>query len=136
MHKGHSDTTTDGIRIRVGAQLMPNESDPENKEHAYVYRVIITNVGQHKAKLLARHWIIRDANNARRDVRGPGVVGQFPNLATGQSFEYASRCVLPTEWGTMEGTYTFQREDGKHFEARIGRFFLARTVDPIPAAEA
>lgn len=136
MQKGHSDTTTEGIRVRVGAQFMPNESKPEDKEHAYVYRVIITNVGPKRAKLTARHWIIRDANNERRDVRGPGVVGQFPNLVTGQSFEYVSRCVLPTEWGTMEGSYTFQREDGTHFEAKIGRFFLARTVDPITAIEA
>jgi len=36
-----------------------------------------------------------------------------------------SFCPLDTEWGTMEGTYRMQREDGTQFDAVIGRFFLA-----------
>jgi len=31
---------------------------------------------------------------------------------------------MDTEWGTMEGTYTFMREDGEKFKAKIGRFYL------------
>jgi len=136
MNKGHSDTTTDGIRIRVGAQFMPNESDAERREHAFVYRVVITNLGGKRARLLSRHWIIRDGDNERRDVKGPGVVGQQPNIEPGASFEYMSRCILPTDWGTMEGSYTMQREDGSTFEAKIGRFFLARSAAPISTIEA
>jgi uncharacterized protein affecting Mg2+/Co2+ transport len=33
----------------------------------------------------------------------------------------------------MEGTYTFQREDGSEFEVAIGRFFLAPSNPRIPA---
>jgi ApaG protein len=132
---GHSDTTTEGIRVRVGAQFVPEQSDPERKHWVYAYRVVITNLGQQRCKLLSRHWVIRDANNDRRDVRGPGVVGEQPDLEPGKSFEYMSGCPLATEWGTMEGSYRMRRADGTEFEARIGRFFLARTTAPITSTD-
>jgi ApaG protein len=69
--------------------------------------------------------VIINGNGDREDVQGPGVVGKFPSLAPGEYFEYMSFCPLDTEWGTMEGTYRMQREDGTQFDAVIGRFFLA-----------
>jgi ApaG protein len=59
------------------------------------------------------------------------VVGAFPDLAPGERFEYVSRCVLGTSWGTMEGSYSMEREDGSTFDAAIGRFFLAPNVAPV-----
>jgi uncharacterized protein affecting Mg2+/Co2+ transport len=29
----------------------------------------------------------------------------------------------------MEGCYTFERKDGKHFDVAIGRFFLVPSAD-------
>ena len=132
---GHSDTTTEGVRIRVAAQLVPGESDADQSRYTFAYRVLITNLGSSTVKLLSRHWLIKDANNEAREVRGPGVVGENPELAPGESFEYMSGCPLATEWGTMEGSYTMRREDGSLFRARIGRFFLARTTAPIASME-
>jgi ApaG protein len=57
-------------------------------------------------------------------VNGPGVVGQFPTLEAGQRFEYPSFCPLETSWGTMEGSYRMERDDGTAFEVLIGRFYL------------
>ena len=131
METGHSDVTTNGIRVRVAAQLHPEQSDPERRSFLYAYRVVIENVGDVPAKLLTRHWVVRDANGDKREVRGPGVVGEYPDLPPGQSFEYMSGCQLKTEWGTMEGSYRMRRPDGTEFEARIGRFFLAPNVAPI-----
>ncbi len=131
MSSGHSDTTTEGIRIRVAAQYLPGESDPAISQYMYTYRVIISNGGEQGAKLVGRHWVIRDADNELREVRGSGVVGQQPDLPPGESFEYESRCPLATEWGTMEGAFSMSRPDGEHFEATIGRFFLAPTAAPI-----
>ena len=132
---GHSDRTTEGIRIRVAAQYVPEQSDPDRSHYVFAYRVVITNVGERSAKLLSRHWLIKDANNHAREVRGPGVVGEQPDLAPGESFEYMSGCPLTTEWGTMEGTYSMSRDDGELFQAKIGRFFLARTTAPIASME-
>jgi ApaG protein len=126
-----SDTCTQGIRVHAAAQYLPEESDPGQKHWLYVYRIRITNEGEQPARLRARHWVILDSENERRDVRGPGVVGRYPDLAPGESFEYFSSCPLPTTWGTMEGTYTFERPDGDSFQVVIGRFFLVPNAPPV-----
>ena len=131
MSKGTSDTITEGIRIRVGAEFVPDQSDPDRRHYVFRYRVLISNEGSQPAQLRSRHWVIRDAQNELREVRGPGVVGEEPRIQPGQTFEYESGCPLPTEWGTMEGSYTMQRDDGTRFEARIGRFFLAPNTAPL-----
>lgn len=131
MQKGHSDTITDGIRIRVGAHFLPAQSEPDEGLYTYTYRVIITNEGREPARLLSRHWVITDAHGDVQEVKGAGVVGAQPRLAPGESFEYMSGCPLPTEWGTMEGTYQMERDDGRSFEVKIGRFFLAPNVAPL-----
>jgi len=128
---GQSDTVTQGVRVRVGAQFLPEQSSPEDGRFLFAYRVILQNEGTRRAKLLSRHWVIRDAHNEVTEVRGPGVVGEYPDLAPGESFEYVSGCPLPTEWGTMEGSFRMQREDGEQFDAAIGRFFLAPNVAPL-----
>lgn len=125
-----SDLTTEGIRVQAAAQYLPKESDPETSRYVYIYRVIISNDGGERAKLLTRHWIILDADGNRHDVKGPGVVGEFPDLAPDESFQYFSGCPLETEWGTMEGTYIMERENGDRFSVTIGRFFL------VPSAPA
>ena len=39
--------------------------------------------------------------------RGPGVVGKYPILGPGTSFQYTSACPLTTPTGVMEGSYDF-----------------------------
>ncbi len=119
-----SDTVTEGIRVRAAARFVAEQSDPERSQYLFAYRIVISNEGSKRAKLLSRHWIIIDADNQREEVKGPGVVGETPDLAPGENFEYESACPLTTSWGTMEGSYRMQREDGATFEARIDRFFL------------
>lgn len=135
MKNGHSDVTTQGIRIRVGAQALPNQSSPERGHYVFAYKVRIQNLGERTAQLVARTWIILDADNERRMVKGPGVVGEQPTLQPGEDFEYVSGSSLQTEWGTMEGKFHFEREDGEKFDAEIGRFFLtpAPVADPVAA---
>jgi len=133
---GHSDCLTEGIRVRVGARLVPAQTDASVGRWLYAYRVTISNEGDRSARLLTRHWIIRDADNAQREVRGPGVVGKHPNLQPGESFSYVSSCPLETEWGTMEGWFHFERPEGEAVAVRVGRFFLAPTVAPVPELDA
>ena len=130
-HPGHSDVVTRGVRVQVGAQFLPDESDAESRRYTYAYRVIITNESEIPLRILARHWIIYDANNNRRDVRGQGVVGEQPLLEPGESFEYLSGCPLKTAWGTMEGSYRVERDDGEIVDVAIGRFFLAPSAAPL-----
>jgi ApaG protein len=60
------------------------------------------------------------------EVKGPGVVGEQPVLGPGESFRYSSGAVLPTERGSMRGTYQMHRADGAQFDAEIAPFLLER----------
>src|SRR5262245_53171565 len=127
----HSDMVTEGIRIQAAAQFLPQESDASTRRFVFAYKITMTNVGQRKARLLARHWIIVDSEGRREDVRGPGVVGEYPALAHGENYSYVSYCPLKTSWGTMEGSYTFERDDGSRFQVSVGRFFLVPSAPPL-----
>jgi ApaG protein len=125
-----SDTTTDGIRVGATAFYLPEESDVDGKRYVFGYRIVIVNDGSQNATLRTRYWKIIDAKGNIDEVRGDGVVGEQPRLAPGQAFKYTSYCPLPTEWGTMEGTYQFERDDGEKFDVKIGRFYLAVKKQP------
>ena len=130
---GHSDTLTEGVRVLVGAQFHDEQSRPEVGRYFFSYRVILRNESTAAVKLLTRHWRICDADNLLREVDGPGVVGEHPELQPGESFEYVSACTLDTPWGTMEGAFRMQRKDGEVLRIDIGRFFLAPNTAPLSA---
>ena len=130
MKNGHSDTVTEEVRVRVGGFYIPEQSDPDRGRFTYAYNVQIANESERPVRLVSRHWIILDAVGERRDVRGPGVVGQQPWIVPGDRFEYTSGCQFETSWGTMEGSYRMERKDGSSFDAAIGRFFLAPNLAP------
>ena len=118
-----SDTTTRGIRIEVESEFLADRSDRET--YFFAYHVCISNVGNEPAQLVSRTWIITDADGHVERVQGPGVIGEFPRLAPGESFEYTSFCPLTTNVGTMHGSYTMQTESGTRFDAEIAPFTLA-----------
>jgi ApaG protein len=118
-----SDTTTRGIRIQVQSEYLADRSDRET--FYFAYHVRISNVGGETAQLVSREWIITDENGHVERVKGPGVVGEFPKLAPGETFHYTSFCPLPTSMGTMHGGYTMRTEQGDTFEAVIAPFTLA-----------
>jgi ApaG protein len=125
-----SEALTHGFRVTVTPTYMPEESGESpteawrGKRYVFAYRIRITNEGERRAQLLDRHWVIVDADGERHEVHGEGVVGHQPTLAPGQAFEYSSYCPLATPWGTMEGEFIMQGDDGERFEIDIGRFYL------------
>lgn len=88
------------------------------------YRITISNLGDRRARLLRRRWLIVDGDGNRHEVEGDGVVGHQPDLGPNHRFEYSSFCPLEYPWGTMEGDYTFEDETGESFRVEVGRFFL------------
>jgi ApaG protein len=123
-HQGSSEAVTEGIRVEVYPEFIPEQSIPEESKYVFAYRVVITNESDKWAKLLSRRWIIINADGDREDVEGPGVVGYTPELEPGESFEYTSFCPLNTNWGTMEGSFKMILKNGETFDARIARFYL------------
>jgi len=118
-----SEATTRGIHVSVRAQYVPERSEP-GLGWFFAYTVTIENRGAVTAQLVSRHWVITDANGEIEEVNGPGVVGEQPVLAPGESFEYTSACPLPTAFGTMHGTYQMTIDDGETFDAEIAAFTL------------
>jgi len=120
-----SSATTDGIRVRVRSQYLPEQSSPRDERYVFAYTITISNESPRTAQLRTRHWVITDGNGEIEEVRGDGVVGEQPRLSPGQSFQYTSGCVLTTPVGTMHGSYRFWRDDGTYFDAQIAQFSLA-----------
>lgn len=124
--KSMSVAVTRGVKVEVVSEFVPERSNPERNVYFFVYHVVITNEGQETVQLISRHWIITNGEGRKEDVQGPGVVGEQPTLAPGESFEYTSFCPLDTPFGMMHGTYQMVTEDGVKFEAEIAPFTLSQ----------
>jgi len=120
-----SDTTTRGIRIQVRSGYMPEQSSPREGLFQFQYNITISNIGSETAQLVSRQWIITDADGGVERVKGGGVVGKFPVLKPGATFEYTSFCQLKTAVGSMHGSYQMVTTDGETFDATIAPFTLA-----------
>ena len=119
-----SEAVTNHIRVEVLSRHSPENSRPLLDEWVFEYTVRITNQGLETVQLLSRHWIITDALEHTREVKGPGVVGEQPVLAPGESFKYSSWCPLNTPMGIMRGTYQMAGADGNQFDIEIASFAL------------
>ena len=120
-----SETVTRGVRVQVLSEYSPERSAPASSQWFFLYTIEITNEGPETVQLVSRHWIITDAEGHVEEVRGPGVVGQQPVLAPGESFTYTSGCPLTTPFGKMEGTYQMVTGNGDTFDAKIAPFTLS-----------
>ena len=114
----------DGIEIEVETLYVESESEPEQNKYVFAYTITIRNVGETSAKLLTRHWVIRDANGKVQEVQGEGVVGEQPHLKPGEGFQYTSGTMLETSMGTMGGAYQMVTDEGAEFKAPIAEFLL------------
>lgn len=119
-----SEAVTNSIRVEVMSQYSSDNSRPLQDVWVFEYTVRITNQGTETVQLISRHWIITDALDHVEEVKGPGVIGEQPVLAPGESFKYSSWCPLKTPTGMMRGTYQMVRAGGPDFEIEIAPFAL------------
>jgi len=110
--------------ISVAVRPLPEQSQPDAGQYAFAYTVTISNTGDVPAQLIARHWIITDANGHTEEVRGLAVVGHQPLLKPEEQFEYTSWTRLGTPNGTMRGTFLCVTEEAQAFDAPIPEFGL------------
>lgn len=108
----------------VRTQYLPEQSSPPEGPYAFAYTVTIKNTGKVTAQLLARHWIITDADGQAEEVRGLAVVGHQPLLKPGEHFEYTSWTRIPTPHGAMRGTFFCMTDDAQPFDAPVAEFAL------------
>lgn len=116
---------TQDIRVTAKVTYEPAHSDPRARRFLFSYRITITNHGKSAVQLLRRHWHIVDGLAPARDVDGPGVVGETPVIAPGESFSYSSACDLRSGFGRMDGHYEMVViADGRRFEVAIPSLHL------------
>ena len=108
----------------VRTQYLAEQSSPPEGPYAFAYTVSIRNTGNVAAQLVARHWVITDADNQVEEVRGLAVVGHQPLLKPGESFEYTSGTRIATPHGQMRGTFFCMTEDAYPFDAPVPEFQL------------
>ena len=119
-----AELTTHQIRVKVNSFFIPQRSKPNSETFFFAYKISITNMGNEPAKLIQRHWIIKDALDEISEVQGEGVIGEKPRILPGKTYEYTSFCPLDTSYGTMHGWYHFIYDDGTPFIVNIPEFTL------------
>jgi ApaG protein len=115
---------THSFRCEAQPEYRPEASDPGHGVYAFAYTITIENTGSVPAQLIARHWIITDAQGHTQEVKGLGVVGQQPLLRPGERFQYTSGAQLRTPTGLMRGSYLVVAEDGTRFDTEVPAFVL------------
>ena len=108
----------------VRVQYLPDQSQPPEGPFAFAYTVSIRNTGDITAQLVARHWVVTNAEGAREEVRGLAVVGHQPLLKPGDHFEYSSWIRIDTPTGEMQGTFFCMTEEAYPFDAPVPAFAL------------
>ncbi len=117
--------TTRSISIKVIARYETEASGPNQEKFVFSYQVTIENKGLDAVQLLDRHWIIVDADNVTREVKGPGVIGLQPVIEPGDHHTYNSWSVLRTSIGKMTGYYGMHNmQTGESFQVKIPTFKL------------
>ncbi len=116
--------TTRAIKITVVPAYLNEQSDPDDHHYVWAYTIQMENLGEETVQLINRYWHITDAQGAVQEVRGPGVIGEQPVLAPGDSYQYTSGAALKTPSGIMKGHYEMQTQDGEAFLVEIPTFSL------------
>jgi ApaG protein len=116
---------TSGVRITVAARFEENLSSVQMESFVFSYHITVENQNDYPVRLLRRHWFIFDSAALKREVEGPGVIGETPLILPGEYYSYSSACDLRSERGTMHGYYSMQKPgDLGMFEVRIPKFRL------------
>ncbi len=117
--------TTRGIKVSVRPFYLEDQSQPDERQFVWAYRVRIENHGAENVRLLRRTWHITDGRGRTQHVQGDGVLGEQPQMGPGEAFEYTSGTPLETPSGFMTGAYHMvSTGSGEPFDVRIPTFSL------------
>ncbi len=117
MHSELEGFTAELVRV----EYVPTSSAPAHRPHQFVYYIVIRNNSLRSLRITGRKWVITNAENHKLIVEGDGVVGEFPELGTGESYHYHSYHLLDTS-STAAGLYFAEDEDGHQVAARLPKF--------------
>ena len=103
--------------------FMPHISDPPHRPFGFVYFISIENQSAFSVQVIARKWIVKEADGKTLVVDGEGVVGEKPHITSNDSFSYNS-CHVVGSNSTAKGAFYGVLEDGRKVIIDIPEFEL------------
>lgn len=94
-----------------------------DRPHPFIYFIALDNQSQQTVRLQGRKWIIRDTLGYVMVVEGEGVVGEFPVLTPGETFEYNSYLTIGAD-STVYGSFFGLADDNRQVMAKLPAFKL------------
>ena len=101
---------------------MPTLDVPADKPHSFVYFKSIHSQWEESIAIKGGKWVVREGDESVV-VEGDGVVGQSPNLSTGEHISYNSYHVVSAD-ASAAGAFFGHTEDGEWFLRRIPEFMM------------
>ena len=95
---------------------------PEDRPHCFAYFITIHNNSEKTVTIKGRKWVVEEADGNKTVVEGDGVVGLFPELEPGETFDYHSFHLFGGAWAVAKGSYIGLDEDGQTVVTRIPEF--------------
>lgn len=89
---------SEGVTISVETFYQPDYSNPLRSEYMFAYRITIENNNSFPVKLLRRHWYIFDSDSTHREVEGEGVIGNQPQINSGENTSTSAVVIFAQSW--------------------------------------
>ncbi|KAL4232987.1 hypothetical protein ACF0H5_007674 [Mactra antiquata] len=100
-----------GIIVKPTTCFIPELSISFPSTYFFAYRIILemdhNSPLELSCRLKSRYWHITDGDGNVEEVRGPGVVGEYPVMKPGAKFDWISCVTFDTPVGEMKGSFTF-----------------------------
>ncbi|MCT6879332.1 MAG: Co2+/Mg2+ efflux protein ApaG [Commensalibacter sp.] len=117
--------TSHNIRVVVQPFWLEEQSCPEQHLFSWAYQIRIENHGCETVGILRGSWDVTDARGHKKYIEGECLLGEVPQLESGEVFEYTSSMSLNTPSGFMKGYYKITHmNSGKIFDIAIPEFSL------------
>ena len=112
-----------GLRVTVDRVVHYEDAQtPPDRPHCFAYFITIHNDSDVTVTIKGRKWVVTNDRGEITAVEGDGVVGEFPEIAPGETFSYNSFHLNDTESAVAEGSYIGMDERGRKVLTRIPRF--------------
>ena len=113
----------EGLSVAVDRAVYQSDIvTPEDRPHCFAYFITIRNSSDITVTIKGRKWVVNEADGNKTVVEGDGVVGMFPELESGESFDYHSFHLFSGDWAVATGSYIGVDANGRSVSTRIPEF--------------
>ncbi|MFC5597233.1 Co2+/Mg2+ efflux protein ApaG [Deinococcus cellulosilyticus] len=110
------------VIVQVTPEFRPDAS--RTGLYVFSYHIRLENLLPVRIQLMARHWVIEEAQGETTVVEGEGVIGLQPVIESGASFEYSSWVQVKRLPAFMRGHYLCLNAEHEPFQVNIPMFTL------------